>query len=384
MRRVAVILPFLPLVLLGCDPEVEHVYERHACAGETDGTTSAGSDSGSDSAASASAGSASAGSASTGAESSGGEESTGGLGGDPDGDGIPNPTAPCPTITDGVVQFCPAGLDTCRNALVVNSAGANGTGFLSLHWHGTFESPDGILAWDNAAQQIRDRVVAEHGLMVLPYADPRAPARVNTPFPWWRVCGSQGTECNRMDDFIFADEIVACTVEQGLVDPNRLTTSGMSAGGTMASHFVNYSNYLAGAVSWSGAIPSAWQPSMPDNDTAVMVVHGGNTDAYCGAGAPANGGTNPNCYYFRPPSEQFGQDLVNAGNFAFMCDHQAGHSAAMGLQGAYFLAWSNRVNGHVWEGYPFGTNGGVGTGSSWMLNHYCYNPGQPSPWDPHP
>lgn len=383
MRRVAVILPFLPLVLLGCDPEVEHIYERHACAGETDGTTSAGSDSGSDSAASASAGSASTGAG----ESSGAAESSGdagGSGGDPDGDGIPNPTAPCPTITDGVVQFCPAGLDTCRNALVVNSAGANGTGFLSLHWHGTFESPDGILAWDNAAQQIRDRVVAEHGLMVLPYADPRAPARVNTPFPWWRVCGSQGTECNRMDDFIFADEIVACTVEQGLVDPNRLTTSGMSAGGSMASHLVNYSHYLAGAVSWSGAIPSAWQPSMPDNDTAVMVVHGGNTDAYCGAGAPANGGTNPNCYYFRPPSEQFGQDLVNAGNFAFMCDHQAGHSAAMGLQGAYFLAWSNRVNGHVWEGYPFGTNGGVGTGSSWMLNHYCYNPGQPSPWDPHP
>jgi hypothetical protein len=116
---------------------------------------------------------------------------------------------------------------------------------------------------------------------------------------------------------------------------------------------------------------------MPDNDTAVMVVHGGNTDAYCGQGAPGENG----CYYFRPPSEAFGADLVAAGNFAFMCDHQAGHSSAMGLQGAYFLAWSHRVDGHVWEGYPFGVDGGVGTGSSWMLNHYCYEPGQPSPWD---
>ncbi|MBC8073573.1 MAG: hypothetical protein IAG13_34950 [Deltaproteobacteria bacterium] len=53
----------------------------------------------------------------------------------------------------------------------------------------------------------------------------------------------------------------------------------------------------------------------------------------------------------------------------------------MGLQGACFLAWSHRVNGHVWEGYPFGLGGAVGTGSSWMLNHYCYLPGQPSPWD---
>ena len=238
-----------------------------------------------------------------------------------------------------------------------------------------------MLAWDDAAQHIRERVIAENGLMILPYADPRSPARANTPFPWWRVCGTSGTECNRMDDFVFADEIVACTVEQGLVDPNRLTTSGMSAGGSMASHLVNYSSYLAGAVSWSGAIPSAWQPSMPSNDTAVMVVHGGPTDAYCGAGAPGNGGSNNNCYYFRPPSEQFGQDLAEAGNFTFMCDHRAGHSAAMGLQGAYFLAWSHRENGHVWEGYPFGVDGQPGTGPSWMLNHYCYQPGEPSPWD---
>jgi predicted esterase len=383
MRSGAMFLPFT--LLLGCDPEVVHIYERHACAGETEGTTSGG-DSGSAGEASSGGEAGSAGEASSGGESSGaGEESSGGDsgpgGGDPDGDGIPNPTATCPEIVNGVVEFCPAGLDTCRQALVVNASAADGNGFLALHWHGTFESPDGVLAWDTAAQLIRERVIAENGLMILPYADPRSPARVNTPFPWWRVCGSQGTDCNRMDDFVFGDEIVACAVEQGLVDPNRLTTSGMSAGGSMASHFVNYTTYLAGAVSWSGAIPSSWQPSMPNNDTAVMVVHGGATDAYCGAGAPANGGANNNCYYFRPPSEDFGQDLVDAGNFAFMCDHQAGHSAAMGMQGAYFLAWSHREDGHVWDGYPFGVNGGIGTGSSWMLNNYCYTPGQPSPWD---
>ncbi|MBC8072452.1 MAG: hypothetical protein IAG13_29285, partial [Deltaproteobacteria bacterium] len=312
-------------------------------------------------------------------ETTAGESTTGGesTGSDPDGDGIPNPTGTCPNIANGVNTFCPAGLDTCRAALVVNAPAADGEGFLALHWHGTYESPDGVLAWDTAAQAIQERVVAENGLMVLPYADPRAPARANTPFPWWRVCGSSGTQCDRIDDFRLADEIVACAVEQELVDPNRLTTSGMSAGGTMASHLVNYSTYLAGAVSWSGGVPTAWQPSMPDNDTAVMVVHGGATDAYCGAGAPGANG----CYYFRPPSEVFGANVLDAGNFTFMCDHQAGHAAAMGLQGAYFLAWSHRANGHVWEGYPFGLGGAVGTGSSWMLNHYCYLPGQPSPWD---
>ncbi len=358
----------LPLAMLGCETTVVHVDERHACptagdSGSSDGSTTDASTSG-----------ASTSGAST-TDSSTTEAST--TANDPDGDGIPNPTATCPDIVDGVNTFCPAGLDTCRSALVVNAAAANDTGFLALHWHGTYESPEGLLSWDTAVQAIRERVIAEHGLLVLPYADPRAPARANTPFPWWRVCGTSGTECDRMDDFALADEIVACAVEQDLVSPDRLTTSGMSAGASMASHLVNHTTYLAGAVSWSGAIPTAWQPSMPNNDTAVMVVHGGATDAYCGAGAPGANG----CYYFRPPSEVFGANLADAGNFTFLCDHQAGHVAAMGLQGAYFLAWSNRVNGHVWEGYPFGLGGGVGTGSSWTLNHYCYVPGQPSPWD---
>jgi poly(3-hydroxybutyrate) depolymerase len=371
MRTVAIILPFT--LLLGCDGEVEHIYERHACASASSSDGS-GSDSGSSSAAGSSDEAGSSGAGSTSGEESSGGESTGEPG---DGDDIPDPTAPCPTIEEGVVQFCPAGMDTCRNALVYNAAGANGTGPLALHWHGTFESPDGIMAWDSAAQQIQAMVVRENGLMVLPYADPGAPTRVDTPFPWWVVCGSSGTQCNRLDDFILADEIVACTVEQGLVDPNRLTTSGMSAGGTMASHLVDRTSYLAGAVSWSGGVPPAYQPATPENDTALLVMHGGATDAYCGPGAL--GGTG--CYDFRPPSESLAAAAAAAGNFTFLCDHQSGHSASMGLQGAYFLAWSHRVNGHVWEGYPFGVDGGVGTGSSWMLNHYCYVPGEPSPWD---
>ena len=350
MKHVAFTLPIL--VLIGCETKIVQVHDRVGC----DSASSSTSD---------------------GESSSSDDTSTTTTGNDPDGDGIPNPTATCPTFVDGIVQFCPAGLDTCRNARVVNAANADGNGFLSLHWHGTYESPEAVLAWDSSAQAIQERIVAEHGLMVLPYADPRAPARANTPFPWWRVCGTSGTECDRMDDFVFANEIVACAVEQQLVDPNRLTTSGMSAGGSMASHLVNNTSYLAGAVSWSGAVPPNWQPSMPDNETAVLVLHGGATDAYCGAGAPGANG----CYYFRPPSEVFAQNLADAGNFTFLCDHQAGHSASMGLQGAYFLAWSNLEDGHVWEGYPFGTGGGVGTGSSWMLNHYCYLPGQPSPWD---
>lgn len=346
MRQVSISILFM---MLGCGDATNHVHDRVGCdtLDDDSGFGDEGSDGGS-------TGYTSAGEPSTGAEPS---------------DGVPSPTAPCPTFTDGVVTFCPSGLDTCRDVRVVNADGANG-GPLAVHWHGTFESPDGLLSWDWAAQQIAVMVEAQDGLMVLPYADPGAPTRPGTPFPWWVVCGAVGTQCDRLDDFVLTDEIVACAVDQGLVDPERLTTSGMSAGGIMTSHLIERTSYLAGAVSWSGGLQVVHQPATPDNDTAVMVLHGGDTDLYCGPGEVSEDG----CYEFREPSEIFAADVVAAGNFAFLCDHQAGHSAAMGGSGAQFLALAHR-SGHPWAGYPFGSGG------NWMLDHYCYEPGDPSPWD---
>ncbi len=287
--------------------------------------------------------------------------------------GVPTPTAPCPTIVDGDVTFCPGSMMSCRDALVVNASGSSGSGPLALHWHGTYESPEAVLAWDSAAQAIQGMVQQNGGLMVLPRADPAAVARPDAPFPWWVVCGeSSPSQCNRPDDFILADEIVACAVEQGLVDPARLTTSGMSAGGIMTAHLVDRVGYLAGAVSWSGGLQDDYQPTTPLGDTAVLSLHGGALDGYCGAGMPPG-----QCYGFKAPAEAFALDVATAGDFAFVCDHQAGHSTAMGGHGAAFLRDAH-TSGHGWVGYPFGY---PGTGSDWMLNHYCYVPGTPSPWE---
>lgn len=288
--------------------------------------------------------------------------------------GMPVPSAPCPAFVDGVVTFCLDGLDECRSARVLNVAGASGSGPLALHWHGTYESPELLLDADTAALAILAMVEAERGLMVLPYADRAAVTRRDTPFPWWVVCGSSGTDCDRLDDFRLADEIVACAVEQGLVDPQRVTTSGMSAGAIMASHLVDRVPYLAGAVLWSGGLPPAYQPATPAGNTPVMGLHGGSTDLYCGPGALGG-----DCYEFWPVVEAFVADVAAAGNFAFLCDHQAGHAAAMGPEGAQFLALAH-ASGHPWAGHSFGTDGHWSTGSSWVLDHYCYLPGQPSPW----
>lgn len=285
--------------------------------------------------------------------------------------GLPSPTAPCPSIVDGPVTFCPDALAGCREVVVRNSAGASGSGPLALHWHGTGESPEAVLAWDSATLAILGMVEAESGLLVVPRADAAAVARTGNPFPWWVVCNeTTGTNCGRPDDFILADEIVACALEQQLVSAERITTSGMSAGGIMASHLVDRLPYLAGAVSWSGGMPASFQPTTPASSAAVLAIHGGASDVYCGAGVPGG------CYAFQEPSEALALDVANAGRFAFVCDHQAGHSTAMGGEGAAFLAASSAL-GHAWAAYPFGY---PGTGPSWMLNHYCYAAGMPSPW----
>ena len=372
----------LVFVSLGCTNSVEYIHDRHACptdggdleesdtdseqgtggSGLGEGTGSEGGNTGSEGGSSGSEGGSSEG-GSTGSE----EGSTGSGGEEPPSGGLPTPTAPCPTFANGVVTFCPSGLDTCRDALVVNADGATGNGPLSLHWHGTYESPDGILSWDFAAQTLASMVESEGGLMVLPYADPASVNRPGVPFPWWVVCGDYGTECDRLDDFIFADEIVACAVDQGVVDPQRLTTSGMSAGGIMTSHMVNRRGYFAGAVSWSGGLPVAHQPATPPaNDTAVITFHGGPTDAYCGNGVES-------CYDFVGPTEAFAADLDAAGHYVFLCDHQSGHSAGMGPQGAEFLRLAH-ADGHPWEASPLGSTG------NWMIDNYCYYSGEPSPW----
>lgn len=300
---------------------------------------------------------------------------------------VPEPTATCPTIVNGDVSFCPAGMSTCRTAYVENvggANGANGTGPLAVYLHGTYETPEGVLPWDplGQANELRSMVQQQRGLLVLPRADAAAVARTNNPFPWWVVCGQTNpSQCDREDDFLFINEIVACAVDQGLVNPDRLTIGGMSAGGIMTSEVVDRQGYWAGAVSWSGGMPYGADMT-PAGDTSVMVLHGGVNDAYCGNGS--NGLPMGTCYSFQPPQEALADDVAAVGNFTFLCDHQAGHAASMGVYGTAFMRDSNRsLSAHPWSTYAFGhhVNGTWvnGTGNDWVMNRWCYLPNDSDP-----
>lgn len=314
-----------PLVLLASCTTTEIVTDRHACPGDVTSTSS-----------------------STGEPPS------------PDLAAPDLPTSDCPTIVDGDVAF------GGRSVRVIGASTATGTGPLVYYWHGTFQTPDLVLAQDSGVAALVEVVAREGGVLVLPHADPAAVARPDTPFPWWSVCGADQIECDRPDDFELADEVTACVLEQGLAAPDRVSSTGLSAGGIFSSQLATRVGWLAGIVSWSGGMPYGddWAPHAPG--LSVLALHGGANDVYCGAGS---GG----CYAFRGPTEALAIDAVAAGVPTILCDHASGHSGAMGSQGAEFIAAVRR--GAPYAGPPFGVWG------AWMLANYCYPPGGPSPWE---
>lgn len=291
----------------------------------------------------------------------------------------------CPSIADGDVVFDLGG-GISRTAYVIGSAQASSTSTALVYWHGTYEGNtvplSGALPYG-----VQDMFDDANGLIIMPRADAEATSRTNNPFPWWIVCGqTDPSQCGRNDDFVLAEAIAACVVEQGLADPDRLTTAGMSAGGIMASHVIERgigsSLRLAAAISWSGGQQTEYQPTVPaSEDTAVFVLHGGTSDVYCGVGQPAGSCSGYTPYSFVAPSEDMASDLDAEGNFAFVCNHGSGHNAVMGPQGAEFLLAADAGGAHPWQGFPFGVDGygswpGMSGGTNWMLRFYgdCHDP----------
>lgn len=351
MNRVLVLFSFLLATLAGCQADVRYIYEHDRVVSATDCDTvfvdPPMPDLGD-----------------TGSTSGG---TTGG------------PTFTCPTITNGDVQFCADGYP-CRTANFMNVNNASSTSRMLLYWHGTYEGNNNPLS--NALPYgFLSAATSANALVVMPRADNEAVSRFNNPFPWWIVCGETNpAQCTRDDDFVLADMIATCAVAQGLADPDRLTVSGMSAGGIMTSHLIERGLEgglrFAAAVSWSGGTPAAFQPTVPASpDTAVFVLHGGVNDVYCGVGNPAGSCNGYQPYSFVAPSETMASEIENAGNFAFICDHGSGHNAVMGQQGVEFLLVSDAGGNHPWQGFPFGVDGydqwpQMSGGTNWMLRFY--------------
>jgi poly(3-hydroxybutyrate) depolymerase len=118
-------------------------------------------------------------------------------------------------------------------------------------------------------------------------------------------------------DLEWVDHIVACAVQNHNIDPQRIYTTGCSAGGLMASGLaLKRSSYIASATPNSGGIIVA-DPAIlqdPEHVPAIMTMHGGSSDVVV--------------INFSLTSAALDDLVTEAGGFAVDCNHMIGHCQA--------------------------------------------------------
>lgn len=213
---------------------------------------------------------------------------------------IPKPTGTCPTITAGDVTFAPAGVPPRKVKLAFEGAAK---GPLLLYWHATGSSP-AEAAYSLGASEAA--FTGGGGVVAAPYSDPAA-----GQFEWFLV-----NQSTKQDDFLVADEIVACLAEAGRIDPNRVHAAGMSAGGLQTTALGYYrSAYVASVATFSGGLPTGFDPppQAAGNKVSALVFHGGTSDSVYGVD-------------FTAASVRYAAAVRALGNFSAICDHGKGHS----------------------------------------------------------
>ena len=215
---------------------------------------------------------------------------------------LPAATGTCPAIINGDVTFAPAGMPPRKVKLAFNEAAANDHGTLVIYWHATGSSPmEAAYSLGNGQATI----TGAGGIIATPYSDDTA-----GQFEWFIV-----NQSAKQDDFLLADEIVACLHAARRIDPAHIHSMGMSAGAlqTTALSFVR-SNYIASVATYSGGTPAGFNPSVQDpaNKFAALIFAGGTADNVYGVD-------------FKAASEAYQATLKRTGHLAALCNHGNGH-----------------------------------------------------------
>jgi len=220
------------------------------------------------------------------------------------GPALPTPSGTCPVFANGAVTFSPSGIPPRGVQVYMSDAAKTMHGPLIFYWYATGSSA--TLEPPYALGATLASIEAAGGIVVAPDADPSAGA-----FEWFIVNGSP-----KLDDFVVADEIVACAAQTTGIDTTHIHSMGMSAGAlqTTAMSFLR-SAYLASVATYSGGMPMGFSPQNEDpaNKFAALIFDGGPTDNVFGID-------------FQAASQTYQATLKSAGHFAAICDHGMGHS----------------------------------------------------------
>ena len=216
---------------------------------------------------------------------------------------LPAPKGACPDFVEGQ-QASFLGVNVLLN--VVGAPDKNGP--LLIYWHGTGSNP----AWElyaGVGREASDAIRARGGVVAGMIAGQTSGGTNTSGNGVW----------NTMDMEI-ADEVVACAAARAGIDPRRIHSLGMSAGGLQTSAYsYRRSRYLASVATYSGGnivwngYPRPLPPlDNPDNKFGALIFHGGPSD---------NVGIG-----FEETSKAFHKDLSDRGHPAIICNHGGGHS----------------------------------------------------------
>ncbi len=232
---------------------------------------------------------------------------------------LPRVNGPCPQFRDGYVEVGGASI-----ALTVG----NGRGPLVFYWHGTGTSSSEVgIALPGATVDVK-----LSGGIVASFEDTSGLGDNTGNYVWYT------------GDIDAADQVVACGIQAGLVDPARIYSAGYSAGGLQTGTMVfSRSNYLASAVVYSGG-PALGGLAFGSTTFADR----SNIPAVLGAHGAA--GSDWLVLDFSEGTRLVGSTVAAAGGYAIDCDDGGDHAISWFVQRA-------GVNGMAWQflkDHPYG------------------------------
>lgn len=214
---------------------------------------------------------------------------------------LPVVTGTCPTLQSGTVTISTGG--GTIQAQVWAGPGTSANGPLILYWHGTGSSP---------ASEVPDafdvNAVTSAGGAIVGFI---SNSRTGT------ATGNTGDDVWYESDAEFADQVVACAIQELGIDPRRIHTAGYSAGALQTVYmWYARSGYIASAISYSGGIDGANQVPLqdPSNLPPVIVAHGAQ-------------GSDDLVIDFAQASAQWESDITTAGGFSIDCNDGGNHLA---------------------------------------------------------
>ena len=231
------------------------------------------------------------------------------------------PSGTCPTFANGVVTVAAGGGMIQAQTWM----GTKGGGPLIIYWHATSSSAtlEVPLAFDTAA-------VTAAGGMIVGF---ESTTRTGTPM------NTTGNDVWYQSDVAFADQAVACAIQQVHVDPQHIHAAGYSAGALQSIYmWFARSGYVASVISYSGGDVTIDEAPFQDSGHAgaAIVAHGApGSDVFSNVD-------------FAMASATWETQIKQAGAMAIDCDDGQAH--------VYFTRLSNLapVSLKFFQDHPFG------------------------------